>query len=77
MSSTAFHFSETTLALFTSLATPPIARGPIFFFFKELVGDGKITLRHIPTQNQVAYIATKYLLRTTIKYLGLIKEFAA
>ena len=47
-------------------------------FLKELVRDGKITLYHIPTQNQVADIATKCLPRTTIKYLiGLVKESAA
>ena len=49
-----------------------------FFFLKELVRDGKITLHHIPTQNPVAEIATKYLSRSTIKrVVGFIKEFTA
>lgn len=49
-----------------------------FFFLKELIRDGKLTLHHIPTQNQAADIATKYLSRSTIKRLvGLIKEFSA
>ena len=48
------------------------------FFLKKFVRDGKIALHHIPTQNQVADIATKCLPRTTIKYLiGLVKESAA
>ena len=54
MSSTVFHSSETTLALFTPLATLPIARNKHIalrlFFLKELVRDGKITHHRIPTQ---------------------------
>lgn len=48
-----------------------------FFFLEKWAWDDKITLHHIPTQNQVADIATKCLSRCTIKHLiGLIKEFA-
>lgn len=48
------------------------------FCLQELVRGGKITLHHLPTQNEMADIATKYLGRSTVNHLiGLIKEFAA
>ena len=36
-----------------------------FFYLKELIKDGKITIHHVATQKQLADVGTKFLNRIT------------
>ncbi|CAM9689311.1 unnamed protein product, partial [Sphacelaria rigidula] len=47
-----------------------------FFFMRELVESGKITVHYIETKNQIANIGTKFLATQRFRYLmNLIKNF--
>ena len=40
-----------------------------FFYLKELVKDGKITIHHVATQKQLAGVGTKFLTKNTYRHL--------
>ena len=40
-----------------------------FFYLKELVKDGKITIHHVATQKQLADVRTKFLTKNTHRHL--------
>ena len=47
-----------------------------FFFLRELVKNGKITIHHVPTQNMLADVCTKHLAKTAFRnILSQIKDF--
>ena len=47
-----------------------------FFYVRELVNDGAITIHYIPTENQLADIGTKFLNKQRLRFLiNIIKNF--
>lgn len=47
-----------------------------FFYFKELVKDGKIAIHHVATQKQLADVGTKFITKSTHRHpLNLIKTY--
>ena len=47
----------------------------VFFFVQELVESGKIAVRYIPTQNQLADLGTKFL--ATPRFRELVSKIQA
>ena len=49
-----------------------------FWFLRALVADGKITVHHVPSANQLADICTKYVTRATLNRLvAMITAYSA